>query len=150
MYVLVTCYKPLKVWFYNLGFGRFCTEKFSADPKDRDNKYMHLANASIAKTSGTYNDVHGSKWSIHNMRFYLEQICGKTAVDACFEDINNIIFISLKSVQNVVTNDKHCFELYGYDVLLDRDLKPWLIEVNASPSVNPTTESDRIIKTNLL
>ena len=80
---------------------------------------MHLANASIAKTSGTYNDAHGSKWSINNMRFYLEMICGKTAVDACFEEINNIIFISLKSVQNVVTNDKHCFELYGYDVLLD-------------------------------
>lgn len=49
-----------------------------------------------------------------------------------------------------MTNDKHCFELYGYDVLLDTNLKPWLIEVNASPSVNPTTEPDRVIKTNLL
>jgi len=76
--------------------------------------------------------------------------CGKQPIDDCFEQINNIIYISLKSVQNVVTNDKHCFELYGYDVLIDNNLKPWLIEVNASPSVSPTTEPDRVIKNNLL
>jgi tubulin polyglutamylase TTLL1 len=40
--------------------------------------------------------------------------------------------------------------MYGYDVLIDEDLKPWLIEVNASPSLSTTTESDRIIKMNLM
>ena len=47
-------------------------------------------------------------------------------------------------------NDKHCFELYGFDILFDSDLKPWLIEVNAYPSMTASTKEDHILKTSLL
>jgi hypothetical protein len=45
-------------------------------------------------------------------------------VEQCFHDIDNILIKSLQSVQKVMINDKHCFEIYGYDILLDSDLKP--------------------------
>lgn len=47
-------------------------------------------------------------------------------------------------------NDKHCFELYGFDVLIDEKLKPWLIEVNASPSFTGNTPSDIVKKNSVL
>jgi len=75
---------------------------------------------------------------------------GKTLTDKCFDDIFNIIRVSLKSVQSVIINDKHCFEMYGYDILIDSKLKAWLIETNASPSLTMTTEWDRILKMGLL
>ena len=111
---------------------------------------MHLTNVAIQKKGDEYNQDHGSKWSIENLRFYLEQTKGKAATDKCFDDIKNIIYISLKSVQSVIINDKHCFEMYGYDVLIEDNLKPWLIEVNASPSLSTTTDSDRKLKMSVM
>ena len=84
------------------------------------------------------------------MRFYLEQTRGQEAADKCFRDIDHIIYISLKSVQNLINNDRHCFEMYGYDIMIDNNLKPWLIEVNASPSMSSDTQTDHDLKFGLL
>ena len=34
-----------------------------------------------------------------------------------------------------MTHQPCCFEVFGYDVLIDSALRPWLIEINASPSM---------------
>jgi tubulin polyglutamylase TTLL9 len=38
----------------------------------------------------------------------------------------------------------------GYDVIIDEDLKPWLLEVNASPSLTANTKEDYAMKTEML
>ena len=58
--------------------------------------------------------------------------------------------MSLKAVQGTIINDKHCFEVYGFDVLIEDNLKPWLIEVNASPSLTASTDADRSMKLEVL
>lgn len=80
----------------------------------------------------------------------MESTQGKEVTDKCFDDIKTIIIQSLKSVQSVMINDKHCYEVYGYDILIDSHCKPWLIEVNASPSLTHSTEDDRKMKTQLI
>ena len=45
---------------------------------------------------------------------------------------------------------KNCFELYGFDILLDNLCKPWLIEINASPSLTTNSPADKELKKELL
>lgn len=150
MYVLVTSFRPLKIYLYRLGFCRFCTVKYNANVNELDNLFVHLTNVSIQKQGSDYNSIHGGKWTIQNFRLWIEGTRGKSVSDKLFDEINWIIYHSLMSVQNVISNDRHCFEAYGYDIIVDDKLKPWLIEVNASPSLTSTTVSDRIMKYTLI
>lgn len=45
---------------------------------------------------------------------------------------------------------QNCFEVFGFDILLDSDLKPWLVEVNLSPSLSSDSPLDLTIKSNLI
>jgi tubulin polyglutamylase TTLL1 len=150
IYVLVTSYHPLKVWLFKHGFCRFCNEKFSVDVNELDNIFIHLTNVAIQKKYEKYDNSHGGKWSLNNLKLYLEMNYGWEKATQCFTDIKNVIINSLRAVQGVMHSDKHCYECYGYDIILDSNLKPWLIEINASPSLSTTTEADRILKTKLI
>ena len=150
LYVLVTSYRPLRVYIHDDGFARFTNARYNNDLTDLDNMFVHLTNVAIQKHGDEYNEKHGNKWDTRNLRLYMEATVGHERTKSLFEDIEYIIVSSLKAVQNVIINDKHCFECYGYDVMIDDNLKPWLIEVNASPSLSATTHSDRIMKHGLI
>lgn len=150
IYALVTNYRPLRVYVHSQGFARFCNTRYTNDTGELDNLFVHLTNVAVQKHNEEYNSRHGGKWSLNNLRLFLESTRGLAATEALFRDIERIIFHSLRAVQNVMINDKHCFECYGYDIIIDNEMKPWLVEVNASPSLTATTRSDRLLKTALI
>lgn len=43
-----------------------------------------------------------------------------------------------------------CFEVLGFDIFIDEDVKPWLIEVNHMPSFNQDTKVDKDWKQKLI
>ncbi|KAH9503429.1 putative tubulin polyglutamylase ttll9 [Bulinus truncatus] len=148
VYVLVTSYNPLKVYLYRSGFARFANNRYSLDTID-DN-YIHLTNVAIQKTAPDYDPEKGCKWSTQQLRMYLTAKHGQKNVNTLFQQMTNIFILSLQSCQRVIINDKHCFELYGYDILIDSNLKPWLIEINASPSLTASNQEDYDLKFGLL
>ena len=49
----------------------------------------------------------------------------------------SLALTAVLSRQPVMNNDKHCFECYSYDIIIDDKLKPWLIEVPAPHGLAP-------------
>ena len=43
-----------------------------------------------------------------------------------------------------------CFEILGFDIFLDDKLKPWIIEVNHTPSFSTDSPLDFEIKKNVI
>ncbi|XP_070574514.1 probable tubulin polyglutamylase TTLL9 isoform X2 [Ptychodera flava] len=148
VYVLVNSYIPLKAWLYRSGFARFSNTRFSLD--SIDDTYVHLTNVAVQKTAPDYDPEKGCKWSLQQFRQYLIAKHGIENVSNMFRLMDDIFIKSLHSVQKIMINDKHCFELYGYDILIDVELKPWLIEVNASPSLTASNDEDYNLKVGLL
>uniref|UniRef100_A0A8C0IVJ0 Tubulin--tyrosine ligase-like protein 9 n=1 Tax=Chelonoidis abingdonii TaxID=106734 RepID=A0A8C0IVJ0_CHEAB len=148
VYVLVMSYIPLKAWLYRDGFARFSNTRFTLS--SIDDHYVHLTNVAVQKTAPDYDPEKGCKWMIQRFRQYLTAKHGAEAVETLFAEMDNIFIKSLQSVQKVIISDKHCFELYGYDILIDQDLKPWLLEVNASPSLTASSQEDYELKCRLL
>lgn len=148
LYVLVTSYSPLVVYMYRGGFARFSHAQFSMD--DISDAMVHLTNVAVQKHNENYDEKRGGKWDLHKLKAYLMATHGEEKVHQLFCEMQDVIVYSLLSVQKVMIQDKHCFELYGYDLMISSDLKPWLIEVNASPSLSANTRADYDMKFALL
>ncbi|PRP74105.1 hypothetical protein PROFUN_05313 [Planoprotostelium fungivorum] len=147
IYALVTSYYPLKCYVHRSGFARFSNHRYSNDISNITNNYVHLTNVAVQKTSKSYHAA-GCKWNVRNLRQFLISKHGQEAVNELFWE--QVILRALCAVQRVMINDKHCFEMYGYDIILDANLKPWLLEVNASPSLSADTEEDHTLKFGVL
>jgi hypothetical protein len=57
------------------------------------------------------------------------------------------IRLSLMSVRHTLNKRqrRHCFEIFGYDFIIDEQLKPWLIEVNTNPCLEESSKLLRML-----
>uniref|UniRef100_A0A7S1HXC7 Tubulin--tyrosine ligase-like protein 9 n=1 Tax=Eutreptiella gymnastica TaxID=73025 RepID=A0A7S1HXC7_9EUGL len=161
-YVLVSSCCPLRVFFYRDGFVRMATEKYQPPTEDnvRD-RCMHLTNYSINKNSAKFISDESADGSVgHKRSFgflnnYLA--CLGRDIGAMWSNIHDAVVKTFLSIQSrlgqsykasvgEVSGDSVCFEVLGFDVMIDEALKPWLIEVNHSPSWRTDSPLDLRIK----
>lgn len=55
-----------------------------------------------------------------------------------------------KSCQPEDIENQYCFQILGFDIMIDKKLKPWLLEVNHAPSLATDSAFDMKVKKKLV
>ncbi|RXM99150.1 Tubulin polyglutamylase TTLL4 [Acipenser ruthenus] len=158
IYVYVTSYDPLRIYMFTDGLVRFASCKYSTSMRSLSNKFMHLTNYSVNKKNSEYKPnsdekaCQGHKWALKALWNYLSQ--KGVSTNAIWEKIKDIV------IKTIIASDPYvnslmkmhvrrpycCHELFGFDIMLDENLKPWILEVNISPSLHSNSALDVAIK----
>ncbi|XP_062597635.1 tubulin polyglutamylase TTLL7-like, partial [Saccostrea cucullata] len=166
IYVLVTSCDPLRIFIFNDGLVRMSTDKYT-NPSDGNlgNLFMHLTNYSVNKHNEFYQKGDsvetGSKRSIRYFNDYLRK--NDYDIVLLWRRIYDMVVKTLLVAHPHLLHayrmcrpgapagsDSVCFEVLGFDVLIDRKLNPWLLEINRSPSFGTDEKIDFDIKSALI
>ncbi|KAI9336358.1 tubulin-tyrosine ligase family-domain-containing protein [Obelidium mucronatum] len=173
LYVVVTSFDPLRIYLFKEGIVRFAGENYSTNSSRNSirNRYIHLTNYSVSRkkkkndaskdTTPSYPfgdpifSTASSKWSLATLEDHFTRQGIK--FDEIMEKIKHVIISTIISAHATnssgtrmyATSVNSCYELFGFDVLLDANLKPWVMEVNISPSLKSSCDMDLGVKSRL-
>ncbi|NWU02316.1 TTL11 polyglutamylase, partial [Urocynchramus pylzowi] len=156
LYVLLKSLEPLEIYIAKDGLSRFCTEPYQEPTlKNLHQVFMHLTNYSLNIHSGNF--IHSDSANTGSKRTFSSILCRLSSRGADVKKLwSDIISLVIKTIialtpelkvyyQSDIPAGKPgptCFQILGFDILLMKDLKPMLLEVNANPSMRIEHEQE--------
>ena len=148
VYVLVLSIDPLEIYVYRDGIARFCSQKVN-----EDNIYSQLTNTAINHPV----DSSVTK-TIKNVFETMKQDGINT--DLIWKKIDNIAVLTILSsypylkdgINNTFKSKNYnkCFQILGFDILIDEQLEPHLIEVNYRPFLTTYSFPEWMVKVGMI
>ncbi|KAG9354237.1 hypothetical protein JZ751_012361 [Albula glossodonta] len=156
LYVLVKSLDPLEIYIAKEGLSRFCTEPYQEpSQKNLNQVYMHLTNYSLNVQSGNF--IHSDSTNTGSKRTFSSILYRLASKGVDIKKVwSDIISLVIKTIIALVPELKvfyqadippgkpgpTCFQILGFDILLMKNLKPVLLEVNANPSMRIEHEQE--------
>ncbi|XP_010159455.1 PREDICTED: tubulin polyglutamylase TTLL11, partial [Eurypyga helias] len=156
LYVLLKSLEPLEIYIAKDGLSRFCTEPYQEPTlKNLHQVFMHLTNYSLNIHSGNF--IHSDSVNTGSKRTFSSILCRLSSRGADVKKLwSDIISLVIKTIialtpelkvyyQSDIPAGKPgptCFQILGFDILLMKNLKPMLLEVNANPSMRIEHEQE--------
>jgi tubulin polyglutamylase TTLL11 len=153
IYLLIASVEPLVAFINEEGLARFCTQEYEVPTQENKSKgkSVHLTNYSLNKNNPNFvytNELteinDGSKQTLSSYWKALE----KEGLDVpkIKADITRLNQELLKALKPYLAYFQKCtfprtepgkyFHIIGVDIILDSQCNPWILEINASPSMN--------------
>lgn len=152
IYALVASVDPLRVYVYRNGVARFCSKK-----SGEKSVFAELTNKSLNKKNPDVIMTQIVKMIADVM----------TRLETEGYDVNRLWSrIDRAIVSTIITSTRflkrgmekqcprigyqRCFQILGFDVLLDEELNPYILEVNYRPSLETNADYERKMKSAML
>ena len=140
-----------EVYVFKEGHLKACSDEFNIDSGDL---FIHLTNYSVQKHNKNFSKTEiGNEISFNDFQKELNENHIKKGKDNSnidfkkdiFPEIIKIIILSANSIKGKInlSNRANCFEIFGYDFILDINYRPFLLEINTNPGYE---ESSPLIK----
>lgn len=162
----------MRLFLFQEGLVRLCTDEYQVPTPDTFDQFnMHLTNYEVNRHSKAFkkptqvDSASGSKRALTWLLEYIGTQFGEEERRRVWADITELCVKTVLAAQPTLdaeynacfTKDLTCggmgcrsFEILGFDVMLDRHRKAYLIEVNHLPSLGCDSPLDRDVKRRLI
>ena len=127
------------VYLYKDCYFRTSAKEFTLE--DLKTVGVHLTNDAIQKNQEDYGQHENeNKLSIAEFQLYLDNTFSDRDVDFrrdLWPEIQRLVTESVQATSSKIDPNRlqNCFEILGYDFMVDENLRVYLIEVNTNPSL---------------
>lgn len=137
-FVLVTNLRPLTAFISTLGLAKRCALPYTNASEHWGDRAMHLSNSFVQ------HDAPGGRLPVWQLDEFAEIVArGGGDYAAIWDGTRRLSALTLLAARESWLKENppvpgervRRFELLGLDVMLDANLKPWLLEVNANPAI---------------
>lgn len=160
---LITSYDPLMIYLYDDGIVRFSTENYSEDKSKLTNNYIHLTNASVNENNSKYirnkdfENLKESTSSLSSFKKYCEE--NKIDYNTIMAKIKDGVIKAILSNYDSAVRElkkynlpscKNLFEIFGVQIILDKDYNPYIIGFNSKSGLYTNSEVGKKLYDNVM
>ena len=161
---LVSTIKPLKLYLYNEGLVRLASEKYNFSITAPHNKYVFLTNLFVNQKNKkkfiypkNMKDMEESNlWNLETFQKY----CARNNINynKIFSEVGDIFIKMMITVREKIINYiektklqcSNFYHLIGFDIILDENLKPYLLETNRRCAFRNDNDAEKYFTYNIV